>query len=228
MDVHIRTKIRTWWSIIETAVLRIGEDTLEVQGGKYVNRYWVNGKLGKQDLKHGQTLPETLAGYTMHFRWTSGGQRQFRVDLGNGDAVFFKTYGEFLRVNVKGTNDVDFQGSLGLMGSYPTGSKVARDNSTVFSDTNKFGLEWQVRSEEPMLFHVADGVQHPTKCRMPDSTSIGGATGSIRRRRRRLETGIVSLVEAEEACAHVEEKSVQKACVEDAVTTGNIDLAHSY
>ena len=167
------------------------------------------------------------------------------LGLGGGDAIFFKTYGEFLRVNVKGTNkDIKtFHGSLGLMGRYPTGSKVARDNHTIFSetDTNQFGLEWQVRHDEPMLFHVIDGVQHPTPCRMPTVPSpllatttegaeagAGAAPGRRIRRRRRLQAGLVSLEEAEMACAHVQEESVRMTCVEDALVTGNLDLAKSY
>ena len=34
LRVHIRTKIHTWWSYIESAVVMIGDGILEVKGGE--------------------------------------------------------------------------------------------------------------------------------------------------------------------------------------------------
>lgn len=34
LEIHVRTKINTWWSFIETAAIRIGNDILEVTGGR--------------------------------------------------------------------------------------------------------------------------------------------------------------------------------------------------
>ena len=34
MMIHVRTKQVNWWSYIETAVLKIGNETLEVPGGE--------------------------------------------------------------------------------------------------------------------------------------------------------------------------------------------------
>jgi hypothetical protein len=41
MDVHIRSKIRFCWSYVESAILKIGNDTLEIMGGD-MRRYWIN------------------------------------------------------------------------------------------------------------------------------------------------------------------------------------------
>ena len=43
LDIHIRTKIDSWWSYIETAVLRIGDHTLEVMGGTDSFQFWIDG-----------------------------------------------------------------------------------------------------------------------------------------------------------------------------------------
>ena len=40
MTVHIRTKIETWWSYVESAVLKIGEETMEIQQ----DQFHVNGQ----------------------------------------------------------------------------------------------------------------------------------------------------------------------------------------
>ena len=45
----------------------------------------------------------------------------------------------------------DFRDSVGLMGTFGSGTLLGRDGTTLFHDTNLFGLEWQVR-DEPVLF----------------------------------------------------------------------------
>ena len=221
MDLYIRTKIKTWWSYIDTAVLRIGKDTFEVRGGEKDNTYWTNGEIGAP-LKQGDTVSATLSGYKIHFRWMQSGQRRFRVDLGNGDAVLFKTFQEWLRVNVIVKNSDKFLGSQGLMGNFPDGAKVGRDNSTVFTDTNKFGLEWQVREEEPVLFHSKEGVQHPKACPIPSKE------GMMRvHRRRRLGEAAVSEDDATRACAEVEDYA-RDLCVKDVLNTDSLAVAYSY
>ncbi|CAB9515166.1 Cohesin domain [Seminavis robusta] len=222
MDIHVRTRIHTWWSFIYTAAVRIGTDTLEVQGGKDKNLYWINGKAGGP-IEHGTTLSQTISGCPIHFRWTSGGQRQFRLDLHDGDAVFFKTYGDFVRVNVHVESDGKFQGSLGLMGSYPDGQKLARDNSTVIEDVNQFGQEWQTQFHEPQLFHQHERRRRRgRRCQMPRTNNAG-----FLHRKRRLLEGQLSREEAEAACAHVQEAYLE-SCVHDVLATGQRDLAGSY
>ena len=49
-SIHIRTKIKTWWSYIESAVIRIGDSTLEVQGNSQDKpmQYWIDGCDGNE------------------------------------------------------------------------------------------------------------------------------------------------------------------------------------
>ena len=142
MEIHMRTEIDTWWSYIKTAVLRIGDETFEVMGGEGL-KYWINGKAGKTNLKNGRTLSKELAGkYKIRFRWMNGNQHQFKVDLGNGEAILFKTFKQFVRVQVEAWSPEDFVGSSGLMGSFPGGVHLARDNTTVIDDVNRMGQEW--------------------------------------------------------------------------------------
>lgn len=220
MDVHIRTKIDTWWSYIETAVIRIGGDTFEVKGGDGLN-YWFNGNPGRQNLKSGgRALGHKLAGkYKIKFRWLNDRQHQFRIELDNGTTVIFKTFKEFVRVNIQTESAEDFSSSIGLMGSYPEGVHFARNNSTVIDDVDAFGNLWQVQSSESMLFHKKDGPQHPTQCTMPLVTEDG--------RKRRLGEAGITQQDAEVACSRINGAS-HDACVFDVLATNDKDMAGSY
>jgi len=219
MQIHIRTEIDTWWSYIKTAVLKIGDETFEVMGGEGL-KYWINGKPGKTNLKNGRTLSKQLAGeYPIRFRWMNDKQHTFKVDLGNGEHILFKTFKQFVRVQVEAWNVDDFVGSNGLMGSFPGGVHFARDNSTILDDPNMMGQEWQVLSSESKLFHNINGPQHPQKCTMPTETETG--------RKRRLGEGGISLEDAEAACARVDAVN-RNACVFDVLATNDKEMAGSY
>lgn len=132
----------------------------------------------------------------------------FRIDL-HGIALSLATYKDFVSVTVtvKSKHDKDFEGSGGLMGSYPKGEQLARDG-TIMLDTNKFGQEWQVRSNEKMLFHAIDGsVQHPQQCIMPTQSAKA-------KKRRRLGESMITTEDATIACQHVPEED-RDACVYD-------------
>ena len=224
MDIHIRTKIDTWWSYIETAVLRIGKDRFEVQGGEGLN-YWFNDNPGRTNLSEKRALGRKLAGqYKIHFHQLNDRQHQFKIELNNGDAVIFKTFKEFVRVNVdtKSAYSKDFVSSVGLMGTYPSGLHKSRDNSTVVEDVNAFGNLWQVQpATEGMLFHSVDGPQHPQRqCTMPTMTEAS-------RKKRRLSESMISQEDAELACARVS-ASDRDACVFDVLATNDKDMAGSY
>ena len=219
LDLHIRTKVRTWWSFIESAVLRIGKDTLEVQGGRdNVAHYWINGVPG-HSMADGEYLNSTLAGHKIHFRDVSSKTKQFRLDWGTDDSISFETFGEFVRVNVRvKQHSKDFDGAAGLMGSHPTGSKVGRDGLVIWNK-NQFGQEWQVRTDEPKLFHNLDGVQHPQKCLIPSKMNL-------RQGRRRLGE-VLSMEQAEVACAHASQEDF-KNCVFDVRATNEKTTAGLY
>ena len=196
-------------------MVRIGEHTLEVQGGIASAEYWIDGG-EKIEVQDGDT---TLGEFPVHFRRVNGHQSITRIDLGNGDAISFETYKDFVRVNVKDKSGTSFIGSNGLMGSYPRGEMIARDGS-VMNDHTQFGQNWQVLESEPKLFHNEEGVQHPLGCKMPDRESS-------EKRRRRLGESMVSEKDARLACARAREED-KDACIFDVMATNDKGLAGSY
>ena len=120
LEIHVRTKISTWWSFIESAVVRIGPDLLEVKGSKDSgSTYWFNGEPG-DELKAGEVL--SLAGFEVGFHSPAPNKDRHRIDLGNGDAIGVETFKDFVAINVHTTSQSKFHGSVGLMGSYPDGT----------------------------------------------------------------------------------------------------------
>jgi hypothetical protein len=212
MDIHMRTKkMKKQWSYISTAVLRIGNETLEVMGGKNENSYWIN-KVFQEDFQRG------ISGYPISFLQVNAKQREFVVALNrNGDYISFKTFKDFVRVDIHTRNSADFGSSLGLMGTFDKGIKLARDSITVHEDANTFGEEWQVLADEPMLFHNVAGPQAPEKCAMPIQSA----------QRRRLGENYISQEDAETACGRVNADDFD-ACVFDVLASNDKELAGSY
>merc|ERR1712176_932025 len=149
MDIHIRTKQRRQWSYIENAAVRIGDDILEVMGGAL----------------------DLLGGFPVSFHQVNSVSRMFVVDLG-ADSIVVKTYKDFVEVDAALATDENFGKSRGLLGPYGTNTKLGRDGTTVFTDPNEFGQEWQVLPSEPNLFHNIDGPQAPQKCIVPEAQSL--------------------------------------------------------
>ena len=173
-------------------------------------------------MKNGKVLDYKLAGkFTIRFRWQNERQHSFTVNLGKEDAVIFKTYKEFVRVNLDAQNHEKFAGSSGLMGSFPGGLLYDRANATIIDDVNAFGQEWQVLNSETKLFRTVDGPQHPQRCAMPTVPKIDSDSS------RRLGESLLTREEAERVCARVD-KSGQDACVSDVLATNDIGMASSY
>ena len=157
-DLHIRTTIHHSYSYIEAAALQIGDSILVVSGG----RFWVDSKEGSDD-----DLPISFSGFSLNPPYTHGTAKIYQLDLNQGDKILFRNYKHFLTVDVSG-NEEDFGTSVGLLGDYETGSMIARDGETVITDADMFGLEWQVRNDEPTLFLETREPQHPVEtCKMP-------------------------------------------------------------
>lgn len=212
--IHIRTKIERWWSYVESAVVQIGSDTLEVMGGVENKRYFVNGQAGPK-LDVSGNMPFTISGYLVEYRHLSDTQFQLKIFLQNGQNVVLKAVKDFMRVDVENPTAEFFGNSVGLMGS-EGGLKLARDGVTIIDDPIEFGMEWQVRDSEPMLFHNVEGVQHPEACAMP----------TVSEEKRRLE-GSISRDMAEKACASVPASWLED-CIFDVLATNDIDMAGAY
>jgi len=218
LDVHIRTKIRTWWSFIDKAVLRIGKDTIQVQGGQNSATYWVNGVQGT--LKDGMTeLEETVAGLKIHYKDVSKKQKRFHLDV-EGARINLETFLDFVRVTIKvdNSNSEHFSNATGLMGAFPTGAMLGR-NGEVIQDTDAFAQDWMVLHSEANLFDNREGPQHPQACQMPE---VGSAT-----KKRRLGEVAITGEEAAIACARVSPGD-RDACIFDVLATNDKDFAGAY
>ena len=114
-----------------------------------------------------------------------------------------------------GATDV-FKGSLGLLGEWGTGRKMARDGATEFAEVDKedaseFALEWQVRDTEPVLFQEPRFPQFPQTC-TPAKKMVKTRLGYAKQ-----------VEEAEEACAHW--KDDKEDCVFDVLATRDVLVA---
>jgi hypothetical protein len=211
LDIHIRTHKSRMWSLIHTAAVRVGVDVLEVMGGKDENRFWVNKQRG-QDVDN-----IVLSGRPVTFTQLSDKSRQFDIQIGSGASIRIKTWNGMVSVIMNVNNGRYFTDSRGLVGAYPSGAKLARDNTTEIADANIFGQEWQVLPTDPDLFHDIDGPQYPAKCDIPASSQM----------RRRLGESVISKQDAELACARVNPDDFD-ICVFDVMATNDKDSAGAF
>jgi len=214
-EAQIRTSIRDDWSFISSVAVKIGEDVFEVQSGGI---HLLNG-VEDVDLK-----TTTLAGYQVK---KHGGKKdngtikaRYHINMKEEGVLEVKVYNEFVSVLIRQVRAEDFNDSVGLMGTFEQGELIGRDTSTVFEDPNEFGLEWQVRDTDTMLFQEARFPQFPAKCTMPEVPS------SVHRRLNEVAggAGMIPKSEAEKACEHLPVED-RDACVYDVITTGDIEMA---
>lgn len=205
VTIHARTTRRYNYSFISSAVIKIGEDILEVFGfGGYI----YNGvsaadtpvSLGDFSLTH-----TTIEDKNIHI---------FEIALGGEEKVVLRTYKDI--VGVKILNGKSFSNSVGLMGEFGTGKMLARDGQTILDDPNEFGEEWQVRESEAGLFQSIRSPQYPEKCVLPSTEDITES--------RRLGEASVGRSVAERACAWWGAANANR-CVSDVLATGDVGMA---
>lgn len=213
LRVHIRTRRIKYFSYIEKIAVQIGEDVLEFDND--VENFLINGAKVEPDHRHHKTL---LGGF-----WIRRERKAISIrihDEGrkhrNGTAAKIDLHTRkigFPAVIVDGGATDVFKGSLGLLGEWATGKRLARDGKTELNgeDATSFALEWQVRDTEPMLFQEARFPQYPTVC-IPPSKMVGGRLGVSHMQK-----------EAETACAHW--KKDKEDCIFDVIATRNILVA---
>jgi hypothetical protein len=220
IDVQIRTKLVRFWSYIQNAAVRIGEDILEVQGSAdgedAAMNYWYN-------LEY-QGEVQTLGGFPVTIIRPPSFKTKFVIDLSSkypGTQIVISTYKEFVRVDFEGATEESFGNTVGLLGDFSTGKTLARDGDTELQDFWRFGTEWQVLPVEPMLFHDISEPQFPKRCIEPEDPRG--------ERRRRLEENTVSEEQAEAACAKVSNDAADiKDCVYDILATQDLDMVGAY
>jgi len=220
MTVHIRTKIETWWSYVESAAIRIGGQTLVVSGGDKDLWLLTNGAFNEA-LEDKKWYVTKFAGLNLRYK-QFGRNREVHIHLSNKQKIMIKSYNDFVKVEFLSEGSHYLEGSHGLLGSFPDGNRFARDGETLIEDVIEFGQEWQVQPMEPKLFGTySDAWVVPAgqKCAMPVDT-----IEKTQLRQRRLANGM-DLKVAEDACAHLQSADDRKACVFDVVATQDVDMA---
>jgi len=214
LKIHVRTKINSWYSYVESAAIQIGEEVLEIQGGKY--KVLVNGKGTKQ-------TPTLFAGYPVKevniTKWCTREKYPDavtkKIDLGiDGKIVVVYCWG-FLYVDVTARGD-GFLYSNGLMGKRDQPGKFAR-NGTIVLDDVSYAEEWQVQDTEPKLFHEDRYPQYPISC-IPPPKRIERRSTNMDNLRRRI---------AESECSNLAGGALD-ACVYDVEATGDVNMAIPY
>ena len=216
LDVHIRTVIREWWSQIDSAAIRVGDVTLQVD----FDKMFLNGnELAEADLPftteeftishhEGAAITQAIRGQDKNVLKT------YAVTLNDKSVVTFKILGEFINVEIQG-HSADFARATGLMGDFALGKPFDR-NGERMHDLEEFCFEWQVNpAVDPTLFLETKGPQLPNeRCRMPEVAKSS--------RRLRAQADRKLLDSAENACGGKDEYD---ACMSDILATGNLDMA---
>ena len=213
LRIHIRTTRVKYFSYIERVAVQIGSDVLEFAND--VDKFLINGTVVEKQRKHHKT---TLGGF-----WIRRDPKAISIRVHDEGRMHHDGQAAKIDLHTRqngfpavivdnGSTDV-FQGSLGLLGDWATGKRMARDGKTEMDeeDATAFALEWQVRDDEPMLFQEARAPQYPTEC-MPPAQIASNRLGMSKLRK-----------EAEQACAHWKED--QEDCIFDVVATRDVLVA---
>lgn len=184
LSIHIRTKTTGLWTSISSAVIQIGDQSLEVHGccgPKGVPHYWVSGEEGSGDVDNDMRLAYLFdvlnthfPHFYAHYKRLNAKQHEFHLEFNKRETIQFKVFKDWLTVVVKIDPEAGtFRDVRGMMGSFQYGGHmVARDGVTLLvQDPVAFGQEWQVRpDEDPVLFHDAQRHER-TKCDLPQNTA---------------------------------------------------------
>jgi len=215
MDIHVRSKrMLHQYSYVDALAVRIGDDTLEVKGGKK-GGFWMNGEQGA-DIESAEAI--VLSGkYSVETEKVNEKSTQYTIDLGGDEAIVITTWNSMVRVNIDHATSEHFGKSVGMMGAFSTGEKLGRDGTTI-EDFNVFGQDWQVLETEPKLFHdITDNIQAPSHCEIPSKFEM----------RRRLSESSITEEEAKLACSGVPSDELN-LCIFDVMASNDKDAAGAY
>lgn len=203
MTIQIRTKIKHTYSYVESAVLSINGETIEV--GDY-GSVIVNGVYNADDRE----LPATVGGYPLELEVSNKKTHAYRILLGDDKYIQLKSFKFMVGVSIDLPREhlLDSSGILGSLKHH--GQKLGRDGATLFTDPIEFGQEWIVQESDPVLFEAP--AEHPGMCVMPDASAEGRRLG-----------GAMAREEAEAACKNWTMN--KEACIYDVMATGDVDMA---
>ena len=233
LDVHLRTTKLGEYSFSEAIAVRVGNTTLEVH---------VNPEVGEPQIyldgskKQAEELPLQLPVGNLVLSSVEGDLVENRQDVlrlhGEEmlDLSYFVTSKKYLSFSLESDHMSD---TRGLMGTNEVPSRTL-SRSGVDMDATKenqigadqFGLEWQVKLDDPRLFHQARAPQWPETCIMPSYSGEADAAVRASRRLRATDPKLVAM--ADEACSKIANKEDYDDCFVDVVATGDAALADLY
>jgi hypothetical protein len=212
--VHIRTTLKSTFSFIEQAVIKIGDATLLEF---HQDALFVNGQHVPDDVVTAGAveLPDEI---NLSMLPTKKNRRSFQVDLANGLSFVVSSTKYFMSVNLDGDIST-LTDAVGMFGEYGTGDLYGRDGHPI-SDYQEYGHEWQVHPEEDgQLFMEARAPQWPqATCNMP--------VAQISRRRLRANHHIL-YEDGKAACSASHPEDVD-LCIDDVLMTGGFDVLESW
>jgi len=232
MDIHIRTAMEDFYSVITAAAVKVGDSVLEIAMGN-THTFWINGvEFTDDDLPLKIDDKYTLQlGESVHNG--HGTNYELEVDL---VTVHIRAMKFLMGVDLDGYSPAFAKGTGGLSGQYPHGELLGRDGVTLFEMDgvatsvngkeepvyNAIGQEWQVRDTDPQLFRMVQEPAYPNKCKFPTQTSK-------ETERRRL-SSTIDLETASKVCAQVHEEGTDdfEFCVMDVLMMDDIDATYSW
>ena len=211
LDLHVRTTIREFYSSIEAAALRVGEEILEMDSESF---YYNGVEMDDGDLPF-KTCEFTVVGPINHGAFKH--RREYQIILNGSSTITIIKTKSFVSLSLTGSHE-DFAKSYGLLGDFATGDALGRDGR-VISDRVEYGMEWQLLEEEPKLFRQLREPQLPhSKCKMPKV--------SVESRRLLRHQDPKFVEEAQIACSHAGTEI--DACIDDVLNTGDLSFAEAF
>ena len=206
LTIHARTAEKNGTSYITAAVVKIGNDKLEIQeDGTY---YWNDEITAK--------LPEVFGDCALTYVVADGWLPMWTITSPRGGTIFLQIFDTMVDVKFSGFLNEAMSNSVGLLGDMDSGFLLSRNGDWMFN-TNEFGNEWQVRDTEPMLFHESKQPQFPLTCSLPKREDV----------ERRLQSlGHISDDEARELCN--DSGKYFDSCVDDIRLFGNRETGKYY
>jgi len=209
--VHVRTKIRSWYSFIQEAAIQIDSEVLEIHAQK---AFFLNGKAIVGPPNYFGGYPIEIVNSTKWCRKKSCPRTVItRLKLGVDGSITVTAWKGFLYVDVYAVG-AGFRDSVGLLGKRDIVGKFAR-NGTILQDDRTYAEEWQVLDTEPALFLEKKYPQYPDRCIIPPKGQVFRRSPNINRRM------------AMKACSQVTD-GAKDACMFDVMATGDIDMALPY
>jgi len=211
LNVHLRTEIRSDYSVIKNFAIGIGTEVFEVAGQ---GEYYLNGK-------HQVKPPAMFAGFPIKkLNETARCVKldrcpqtvMYKIDFGFYGDIVVTVWKDIVWTSISASK-LGFRGAVGLSGKWGTSGMFARDD-TLLKDPNEFGQEWQVRDTEPKLFYRERAPQYPTTC-TPPPKSVS----------RRVHVNPIFYKKAQDACSHKSEDYMEM-CLFDVLATGDLEIAY--